>query len=210
MELKLLFICLTHQSGSKLVSSAKDIIISDRVHSRMCSDQRVRENRTQVVVEKVEEHQHAAAHDYENTDHDGGDVNRLFVLLLCRLVPLQLKVAPGGKQTPSGALTRGHCWMFAIPEPSGGPGGLFPLSLNSISSHDLASCQSGRGDHTAVHQRYLPSAAQLAGHNSFLATLQNTQSVLRNIFRLRPCATQLPSDCALALALHQGGWTWTE
>lgn len=85
---------------SKLVSSAKDAIISDHVHSRMCSDQRVRENRTQVVVEKVEEHQHAAAHDYEDTDHDGGDVNRLFVLLLCRLVPLQLKVAPGGKQTP--------------------------------------------------------------------------------------------------------------
>lgn len=51
---------------------------------------------TQVVVEEVEEHQHAAAHDYKNTDHDGGDVNRLFVLLLCGLVPLQLKVASGG------------------------------------------------------------------------------------------------------------------
>lgn len=51
---------------------------------------------TQVVVEEVEEHQHAAAHDYKNTDHDGGNVNRLFVLLLCGLVPLQLKVASGG------------------------------------------------------------------------------------------------------------------
>lgn len=56
----------------------------------------IRVSHTQVVVEEVEEHQHAAAHDYKNTDHDGGDVNRLFILLLSDLVPLQLKVASGG------------------------------------------------------------------------------------------------------------------
>lgn len=52
---------------------------------------------TQVVVEEVEQHQHAAAHHHKHADHDGSDINRLFVLLLRRLVPLQLKVAPGGK-----------------------------------------------------------------------------------------------------------------
>lgn len=56
-----------------------------------------RVSRTQVVVEEVEEHQHAAAHDHKHADHDGGDVHRLFILLLCGLVPLQLEVAPGGK-----------------------------------------------------------------------------------------------------------------
>lgn len=112
-------------------------------------------NHTQVVVEKVEEHQHAAAHDYKNTDHDGGDVNRLFVLLLCRLVPLQLKVASGGKQTRVNL--RSLLDVLRSPEPSEGPGGLLPLSLNSV-FRDLASCQSGRGDRAAVHQRCLPSA----------------------------------------------------
>lgn len=52
--------------------------------------------RTQVVVEKVEEHQHAAAHDHEHGDHDGGDVNGLLVLLLRSLVPLELQVASRG------------------------------------------------------------------------------------------------------------------
>lgn len=173
------------------------------IHERV----QINVNHTQVVVEKVEEHQHAAAHDYKNTDHDGGDVNRLFVLLLCRLVPLQLKVASGGKQTRVNL--RSLLDVLRSPEPSEGPGGLLPLSLNSV-FRDLASCQSGRGDRAAVHQRCLPSAARLAGHNSFLATLQNTQSVLRNGVRLRSCTSQLPSDCALALALHQGGRTWTE
>lgn len=97
---------------------------------------------TQVVIEEVEEHQHAAAHDHKHADHDGGDVNRLFVLLLCGLVPLQLKVAPGGKPNT---------------------------------------------DHAAVHQRYLPSAAQLAGHSPFLSTAQNThtQSMPPKMFSAR-------------------------
>lgn len=122
---------------------------------------------TQVVIEEVEEHQHAAAHDHKHADHDGGDVNRLFVLLLCGLVPLQLKVAPGGKPNT---------------------------------------------DHAAVHQRYLPSAAQLAGHSPFLSTAQHTHTIHapENVFRPRPCASRTPSDCALALALRQGGWTWAE
>lgn len=70
---------------------------------------------TQVVVEEVEEHQHTAAHDYKNTDHDGGDVNCLFVLLLCGLVPLQLKVASGGTTND---VNQGSRWGFTILEPS--------------------------------------------------------------------------------------------
>lgn len=155
---------------------------------------------TQVVVEEVEEHQHAAAHDYKNTDHDGGDVNRLFVLLLCGLVPLQLKVASGGTTNDVNQRSR-----LGVSEPSASPPRLFSLSLNSVQC-ELVSCQSSHDD----HQRYLPPAAQLAGHNSFLPTLQNTQSALQTVFRLRSCASQTPSDCALALALHQGGRTWTE
>lgn len=59
--------------------------------------------RTQVVVEEVEEHQHAAAHDHKDADHDGGDVHRLLVLLLRHLVPLQLQVAPAGETTGGSA-----------------------------------------------------------------------------------------------------------
>lgn len=55
--------------------------------------------RTQVVIEKVEEHQHAAAHDHEHADHDGGDVHRLLVLLLCTVIPLVLHVASAGGET---------------------------------------------------------------------------------------------------------------
>lgn len=56
----------------------------------------VRICRTQAVIEKVQEHQHAAAHDHEHTDHDGGDVHRLLVLLLCTVVSLVLHVASAG------------------------------------------------------------------------------------------------------------------
>lgn len=52
--------------------------------------------RTQVVVEKVEEHQHVAAHDHEHTDHDGGDVHRLLVLLLRSVVSFVLHVTSAG------------------------------------------------------------------------------------------------------------------
>lgn len=51
---------------------------------------------TQVVVVKVEEHQHAAAHNNKHADHNGGDIHRLLVLLLCGLIPLELQVASGG------------------------------------------------------------------------------------------------------------------
>lgn len=55
--------------------------------------------RTQVVIEVVEEHQHAAAHDHEHTNHDGGDIHRLLVLLLCAVIPLVLHVASAGGET---------------------------------------------------------------------------------------------------------------
>lgn len=55
--------------------------------------------RTQVVIEVVEEHQHAAAHDHKHTNHDGGDVHRLLVLLLCAVIPLVLHVASAGGET---------------------------------------------------------------------------------------------------------------
>lgn len=57
--------------------------------------------RTQVVVEEVKQHQHAAAHDHEHADHNGGDVYRLFVLLLCSVVTLVLHVASAGGETKS-------------------------------------------------------------------------------------------------------------
>lgn len=205
MEPQLLYISSSHQSGSKL----RFFSIQRRYHLWLCSFTNVfwsmaceSVSHTQVVVEEVEEHQHAAAHDYKHTDHDGGDVNRLFVLLLCGLVPLQFKVASGG--TTNDVNQRS---LLGVHHPGAvsKPPEVFSLSLNSIQS-ELVSCQSSHGD----HQRYLPPAVQLAGHNSFLPTLQNTQPVLQTVFRLRPCASQKPSDCALALALHQGGRTWTE
>lgn len=62
---------------------------------------------TQVVIEEVEQHQHAATHDHEHTDHDGCDVHRLLVLLLGAVIPLVLHVAPASRQT-TGRLTA--CW----------------------------------------------------------------------------------------------------
>lgn len=55
--------------------------------------------RTQVVVEKVKEHQHVAAHEHEHADHDGADVHRLLVLLLCAVVPFVLHVTSAGGET---------------------------------------------------------------------------------------------------------------
>lgn len=52
-----------------------------------------------MVVEEVEKHQHAAAHDHKHADHDGGDVHCLLVLLLRAVVPLVLHVASAGGQT---------------------------------------------------------------------------------------------------------------
>lgn len=53
--------------------------------------------RTEVVVEEVEQHQHVAAHEDEHTDHDGGDVHRLLVLLLRAVVSFMLHVTPENK-----------------------------------------------------------------------------------------------------------------
>lgn len=63
----------------------------------------VRICRTQAVIEKVQEHEHAAAHDHKHTDHDWGDVHRLLVLLLRAVIPLVLHVASvGGENTFKG------------------------------------------------------------------------------------------------------------
>lgn len=71
--------------------------------SMMCACVCVRICRTQAVIEKVQEHQHAAAHDHEHTDHDWGDVHRLLVLLLRAVIPLVLHVASaGGENTFKG------------------------------------------------------------------------------------------------------------
>ena len=55
--------------------------------------------RTQAVVEKVEEHQHVAAHEHEHTDHYRGDVYCLLVLLLHPVIPLVFHVSSRGGET---------------------------------------------------------------------------------------------------------------
>lgn len=95
----------TEQAGLKpsfyLALWEKQLWLKPRVSSTKSSAGRyvvVCVCRTQAVVEEVEEHQHAAAHDHEHADHDGGDVHRLLVLLLCAVVPLVLHVASAGRR----------------------------------------------------------------------------------------------------------------
>lgn len=110
---------------------------------------------TQVVVEEVEEHQHAAAHDHKNADHDGGDVNRLFVLLLRGLVPLQLEVAPGGGKKKK----KTNAVRHVNPRP---PSDVHePCSGLPFTKRLAVGCH---GDHTAAHRRYLQFSSKHTIH----------------------------------------------
>lgn len=94
--------------------------------------------RTQVVIEEVEEHQHAAAHDHKDADHDGGDVHRLLVLLLGAVVPLVLHVASAceenNREDRFHLKTQPPSWSAQTPQSS-----FMPLS-RLAGSHSPKSC----------------------------------------------------------------------